>query len=480
MRDRKRICSLLLAILLSGSVVSCGSEVEPEANLDVSHDKIYSDIVCGDDEIPWRFPATGTALTSEEYTSSSEVAMSSDGALASYARVDIIEVNCADESFDESEALERAKLLCGDRRDCTLSNLCQSNCWGDGSNAGCTYADATVLYKCDAGAGGKSEELSARATSGTSGTYNASYSLDCRDVGEALVKKEMMDGTLACVPAQCHGRARRNANMDCVVDDSKVEVVLEASFGTITTASETQDQFTKAIIDRAKAEKKIFADPLAINATYNIPITIKFANELVPEEVKFTAWMEDTHSYFKEYDRFRCVPFAFTLKATDPHTTDANGVRTYKKVVTTKFSEDCLEVDPYREMREYVKSKLHLSYDMVGNSVWHKNLTLANASKLGDSEPECTPNPLGRFYETSTKNYNRSAYYEQRRVATYKAPSGQKLFFSDLYQDRSEIGTIDIVARNEPVVRVFSNRRTLLSFDLSWYVANMDRNHKFN
>jgi len=503
---RKQRLALATILLWIGFASACGNEPqEPEeGTTEVVRDKVYSDIVCPDGEIPWQFPNRGTALNSEEYTASADVAMKTDGQLATFSRIRIQEVTCGN-AIDATRASKVLGNSCEGFRSCNATNVCQFNCGPGGSNSECKYSDATIKYTCgsnDLDANGDPKVYTATAKTGTAGTYGVTYPIDCTGIGDQLVTKGQRDGTIACIPAQCHGRARRNADMQCVVDDTKVEVVVEATIGEIKPAFETTDHFTKKIIAEAIKDKKIFAEPLPINATYNIPVTVKFANELVPEEVKFTAWLEDTHTGPSDtYNIFRCVPFAFTLKATDPHITQADGTKVYQKTIKTKFSEDCISIDPFKEMQAHVEEvdpgtlgfrpslyvefnnvfqNLHLSYDMEGRSVWHKGLNLKTASQLGDSTPECTPNPMGMFYERLDDNYNHSAYYEQRRVTTYKPPGDGKLFFSYAYADRSEIGTVDIVARNEPVIRVFSNRRTTMTFDLSWYVSNMDRNHRFN
>lgn len=496
-----------LAMILIMVAAGCVQEepTEPDAPTGLSRDKVYSDIVCPDGEIPWRFPSSGTALNSEEYTSSAEMSGDTEGMLANYARIKIEEVSCA-EGLDEAFALRVARGYCGNLRECAAIGVCRDNraCSGDGTNEGCKFSDATIKYTCgdrDLDDNGEPRIYMSTVTQETAGTYNTRNEISCRGVGEQLLQKDQRDGTVACVPLECHGRARRNADMQCVVDDSKVEVVVDAKFGTIEPTTQTTDVYTEAIIKRQLDANKLPAKPFPINATYKIPLTVSFANGLVPEEVKLTAWIEDVHRGLVTANRFRCVPFAVTLRADDPHTTKSDGTKVYQKVIETKFAQDCIDIDPVKEMQDHVKQlypgspgslpylyvdresivqKLHLSYDMDGHSVWHKGLTLQTASQLGDSEPECTPNPVGMFYEINSKSYNQTAYFSQRKITTYDPPGDQELYFSYLYADRSEIGTKDIVARNEPVIRVFSNRRTLLTFDLSWYVNNMDRSHVFN
>lgn len=503
--------TLIMVLLGVCFTVACGIETpeSEESTTEVTHDKVFSDIVCPDGEIPWQFPKRGTALNTESYLSSAEVAMDADGKLATYARIDVSDVMCDNEVLDAGRAVNLVQTICDGGRKCDVSNVCQSSSCGlTGESSACVYSDATIKYACgdnDLDSNGQPKIYLATKKEGTSG-FETSYTLDCTNVGDDVVKKGQRDGTIACVPSQCHGRARRNADMQCVIDESKVEVVLKAQIGEITPEFETKDDFTKKIIQEALEKQYIYSEPFPINATYNIPVQIEFANGLVPEEVKFTAWLEDIYTGPGiEYSRFRCMPFAFTLRASDPHRISIGGERTiYQKTIKTKFSEDCIQVDEVEEMRAHIKNidtgqpnlvpetiaagvegraifqKLHLSYDMEGRTVWHKGLNLQTASQLGDSTPECSPNPIGMYYDSSRNSYNHRAYYEQRRLTTYDPPGGRHLYFSDLYADRSEIGTIDIVARNEPVIRVFSDRRTYLTFDLSWYVSNMDRNHVFN
>lgn len=500
-KTRLRAHSLALSLLMLMAAACQPDAPEPQRDDDASAtSELDSELDCPEGQIPWRFPAAGAATNSEEYLASAETAKDGLTAIPGYAEINVQSVSCATSSLNDPALLARVSGRCKGARSCSVTTLCATSCPAGAASPGCAYSDATIQYTCgDTDAAGAPKVYTSTATQGTSGTFETTNELSCRGVNESLSKVNDNAGKVACIPAQCHGRARRNADMQCVVDDSKVEVVLSAEFGAITPAIETQDVQSKALAAKAVEEGKLPGPPLAINGTLKIPVTIQFANDLVPDEVKFTAWLEDEYIGAHEYSlsgetkRFRCVPFAFTLRASDPHTKSA-GVRTYKKLVTTKFAEDCDGYANRKEFSELLKRSqissfpqeddfqqhLHLSYDMDGRTVWHKGLTLATASSLGDSEPECTPNPVAMFYDSANTTYNRSAYYEQRRVATYKPAGGKALYLGQAFSNRAQIGTRDIVARNEPVIRVFSNRRPTVSVDISWYMSNMNYSHVLN
>lgn len=500
-KTRLRARILALSLMMLAGFACQADEPTQSSEGDASKRELDSELACPEGQVPWRFPASGAVTNSEEYLASAETSKDGLTAIPGYAEISVQSVSCSTASLDDESLLARVTGRCKGTRSCSVATLCASSCAGGESSPGCTYSDATIKYTCgDVDAAGAPKVYTSTALAGTGGTFETTNELSCKGVNESLTKVNANAGEVACVPAQCHGRARRNADMQCVVDESKVEVVLTAKFGTITPAIETQDRFNKALADKAVKDFTVPGPPIAINGTLNVPITVTFANDLVPEEVKFTAWLED--EYVGPFDfqlngytkKFRCVPFAFTLRADDAHSKSAAGERVYRKLVTTKFSEDCnsdanrqefnkllaqRNITTYTNERDF-KQHLHLSYDMDGRSVWHKGLTLATASKLGDSEPECTPNPAAMFYDNSSATYNRTAYYEQRRVATYQPAGGKNLFFGQAFSDRAEIGTRAIVARNEPIIRVFSNRRPSVNVDLSWYLSNMNPDHVLN
>ena len=133
---RKQRLALATILLWIGFASACGNEPqEPEeGTTEVVRDKVYSDIVCPDGEIPWQFPNRGTALNSEEYTASADVAMKTDGQLATFSRIRIQEVTCGN-AIDATRASKVLGNSCEGFRSCNATNVCQFNCGPGGSNS---------------------------------------------------------------------------------------------------------------------------------------------------------------------------------------------------------------------------------------------------------------------------------------------------------------------------------------------------------
>lgn len=480
---------------------------EPERSASFAADATTA---CPEGRIPWKFPAK-RSTNSEDYIVSEDVEDGGNSKLRGFSEIAIQSVSCANATLYSETVIEDMQERCDGQRTCDVTALCKTSACESGQGApGCAYSDATVTYTCAVDGGSASAPKTAMVES--SGTFFTKNSLSCQGVGEDLTVANEKAGQTVCVPAECHGRARRNADMECVVDASKVEVVVELEVGEITHGTETMDSYGKAIMRRKEREAAqngtgaSFPFLMTEDATLDIPITVKFANDLVPDEVTFTAWIEDSYDqaeyYGLESKHFRCIAFGFTIKKDDPHTTVpgllTGPTRVYRKTIRKTLPESCDGRESVSFFNNVMKEggyptwvtrradrfqqKLHFSYDMEGRSVWHKDVDVLNASTAGDSEPECTPNPVDMFVEDrgTWKHTNKYAYYMQRLLHTYKGPNNAGIAVTQEFSDRAEVGTIDIVARNSPTLRVFSSRKSKILVDLTWYVRNLYDAHLLN
>lgn len=330
------------------------------------------------------------------------------------------------------------------------------------------------------------------------------YALECPDVNV----RETREPEVVCIPEVCHGRSRRNMDLQCVVDASKPEVIVDARF--TSNPRPLHENFTdeaRARIDGLITKKQEFIDasytnePLIKGVTYEFDVEVMITGEEIPEVVTFQGWIDgnvEVGAQVKEYERaFRCSLFSFDIRADDTSYTRPIGgygpnTRLYKKTVQAEVADDCMMYS-YRyqskQTLDYIEStgetdlsgkngaidyaflpfaklqdnQLHLSYDLEDRTVWHKGLDHESWSQeIRSSTPECAPNPTSFYQRSATytsysgsdasaSHFDGLAYYSQRRIATMDL--GEVVYPHEFYsyadRGRFEFGTLDIVARND-------------------------------
>ena len=549
MTTRHDALRYLLAATLTmsmGSSVGCGEQQTEEESVSAAQElDVYGTKQCPEGQIAWRL-SSSTSNDSEEFAATDEGTDYSavfDRTAIKIERIEgmslppqsstdkweDIDLEAFKQTFKEDIAQR-----CDNQGSCTFNLFMQrrrTDYYNNSSKQWSIDHDLSVVYSCgpaDVDANGDQNYYTAKPHDNwdnkgkgwVSHFASAAYYPNCTDQARRLITRE---SRVVCAPQECHGRARRNADMQCVVDPTKEEVVVTASIGTPTPVRSPTDPLTESILSGSGEDEGLYGDgpnaiypskPVPSQALLRVPVTVSFAQGRVPEEVKFTAWIEEELDLLKIWDYsegtakdkklkvYRCSPFGITIrKDDDDHVVGPNGEWTYTRVVEVNFSEECHAPGSYEKMiqdlarlsgtyrsdinaarqtlpnTDYNLARLHLSYDMMGRSVWHKNLTLSQPeTAITDSTPECTPNPTGFFYNAEDRVYDMASYYNQRKIATAPEP----IVFSDYYHSRAEIGPIDIKTRSELVLKPGSAINQPLLLDLSWYADGLHRHHIYN
>ncbi len=501
MTTNKSFLSLGMVLMLA--FTACNDQADDTT--DQNGLDVYGTTQCEEGYIAWRFPTTGAAVDSEEYLASAEG--STDELLSIYdqARIKIKSIEYGSYKGQKDYSLDFTKVrfesACEGRASCQLpTTICPS------ASYTCDVADLKITYTCQGFKDSAGADIIYTSES-KSGPTISQIKLSCAAPARERIESQ---SRVACVPRVCHGRARRNKDMNCVVDATKPEVVVSAEIDYPQPIYAAYDAFSLYENIVPKLESKVLPTyPLQLADLHDVTTRVKFANGVVPEEVKFTAWLEQEIEMVvpkfqvakgTKYRAYRCSPFGFTVKASDPHTVGDNGEWIFEKKTRVNFSQECSAAGSYDSMLDVISRQIgvaagtihssrdtvwsrpadrfymHLAYDMQGQSVWHKGLSVKDPlSKLADSEPECSPNPTPFFYNADKRFYDMSAYYQQRTLASAKNP----VIFSTEHANRAEMGPVDFKLRSDLVLRPNSTFTAPVKVDLSWYINNFNPTNPF-
>jgi hypothetical protein len=468
---RPIILGLALVLLLVG----CG-EQEPQSQATDLGQGIGLDetFECPEGEVGWRFPATALNKNTEAY----DRRAGEDGEVAFAARraIDVVSYTCSGSDSDSSQsgsAVRAIRRACNGKSACEFEDVCSS---------------PQIEYVCgadDVDANGNQVTYTRTGSDVADGTV----ALGCE---QPVTDEETGEARTACIPEQCHGRTRRNQDMECVPDSTKIEAL---ATGRVTIARPLYKPFESYVYD-SKAHPSLYP-----KMPYEFEVEVHFKPGLVPETSTLTVWLEDEWietDTQREAFGYRCAAFKVDIEKDHPHRSGSEGSSVdegtvvYSKKVQTTLSEECFEggiarqnasrnagmsQDDFVSQFEKVGTTMNISYDMEGSSVWHKgSLFNDTPEEIANQEPECTPNPAAFYYDQQTDTYDMRAYYAQRAFA-----SREKVrVVTDNQHRRVEIGTIDIHPRRELKIRTESNYNPSLPVDISWYAVNYADNNPYN
>lgn len=471
---RRVVFGLVLGLLLAG----CGEQVQEAAPDLADHSQkvgLDETLDCAEGEVGWRFPTEALDKSSEAYDS-----RAGENAEVEFVRrssIDVASYTCSGAASESGlSALRRA---CNGTTQCDFEDLC---------------ATPLIKYRCtgdEADADGNDPTY----TLTSSDVAEGSVSLACAQPEDAT---ETVEARTACIPEQCHGRTRRNLDMECVPDNTKVETTVGAYVNKMRPLykPQTDSDLTKA-----------FAEDIYPNMPYEFEMTAYFKRDLVPETSSFIVWFEDVfeHSETREQTAgYRCTAFKLDINKNDPSARPGsmlNGdvddsITAYDKTVKTTLSKECFEdrivfenaarnadlsADAFAAKLgseyEYKGTKMRISYDMEGRSVWHKGAPHSfTLEQLAQDEPECAPNPPAFYYDSQSETYDMRGYYAQRALNWEQSVWMVKTTRSR----RAEIGTIDIKPRRELKIRTQSSYNPSLPIEISWYAVNYHDGNPFN
>lgn len=481
MRTEMVVCGFLLALSLLAA--GCADEAGVESGESV--DELQSNLVCPEGQIPYRPSPTPLSRYSQDYESRA----GGDAALTVEPppSINVQRISCGTSVEEKGDAVGFARSQCDGKQECRFVASCVD--------------DYFVEYGC----GDRDAEGNANLQKAT--PENGFVNIDCRPTEASSESQEVKT---VCIPQQCHGRARRDINMQCVADPTKLEVRVSGVFSNVGGVPipkyHTQTDRNRARLSNHPQIGDDFssAEILYPDVPYEISFkgVFAFGEDFVPDLTTWVVWMDDTFVHRdgeKTVQGFRCVPFSADVRKTDASTDRERGGwsgynwlppgREFSVNRTSAFSADCvdsrlaiqdaarnagLSVKEFQAEYTYQHSNLHLSYDLEGRTVHHTGISYDSPEVMAENTPQCAPNPPELFYDAATQTYDMRSYYAQRRVYSM----GKRFKFAPKgLPRRAQIGPIDIEARSDWNIRVSSLTNPPLPVDLRWYAANLDKNN---
>ena len=486
---------LLAMTLLLQLAVACGSQEEPveDTNLSVGQ-RADTTSECPAGYIPFQ---NVIANADDQFTSEGRARLGDKTFDAQFGYATHIEdIACPDwtpspegqedaQGYQDTEIdaeLETLVRECENKSSCTTATMCPSN--------------MTVKYSCgesdldDAG-----DPIIYEMTS-ASGEVTLSA---CDRSREKAVREA---GEITCVPEACHGRAKRGPNMECELAPEKPEVAVSARF-----VDDPRPLYDTNYTGHDTISESGFGFSSA--SIYEHDVEVTFAHGLVPEEdVEFIVWMgqtlncrRDENQYLVHVEAFRCIATSFKLRRDDPDArirTGPQNQQIYTKTIRYDFAKDCTSAELVPRLfkrfevacsvdnsdgiiKEGIKANtgrgfLHISYDMDGKTVWHKDAGSDLNTFLSSSEPECAPDPTSFFYDSSTHTHNMMDYYHQRQIATFD--KRVSFYVSSQFNHRVEVGPLSMeLEATELKIKPQLNFTKRLPVTIDWYMNNAYLRH---
>ena len=463
----------LFTLALLALCASCAQPEEPESQARASDAALgtFEALECPEGYVGYRFKPSGITLTSQELAAQkgdeesvfferSAITLESLSCGGDTATTDALYPGTSKELFDGS-GMTPAPLTENQRKLAADFKALALNC-NEGIKCSvpspCTSAGAfsQVVYSCganDTASAAEGELPEQKLYTVTAANEEGAYVLECPDE----VPRQTHEPEVVCIPEVCHGRARRNTELQCVVDATKPEVVVDARF--VSNPRPLRDNFAPSYRQRLtenigkedlsnSQDQRYENEPLISDVLYEFDVEVMITGVELPEVVTFRGWHDqamertDHETRKRSYERqFTCEVFSFDISKDDPDYTRPLGygpeVRLYRKTIVAELNASCYNPwsingkyynkilldylqesgisdfktfsDSYRERDEYrippgnklKDPKLHLSYDLEDRTVWHKGLDHKTwASQIESSTPECAPNPTS-FYQRS-------------------------------------------------------------------------------
>ncbi len=489
---RHQLIGLVVAATLCAGLVSCAdqSSQPPTSSTRLGLD---NSIDCPEGEVGWRFPKN-VDPNSEEYARQAGEDATVD-VTQRYA-INVQSVDCAPVPGQRTRR--------GDSDLRMLRNQC-------GGELTCQYATdclgtEQVTYTC--AASDKDDDGNQKVY--TASSTNRRLDFGCTQPASDALEQETRT---ACVPRQCHGRARRDLNMNCVEDPSIIDVAVTGSIGKIRPKYRPQS-LRNANIRLGRDLNWVPADywdtrddanwsyeagrglysgmPLYPTMPYDIDLDVYFNFGLASPNSQLVVWIDDRYTNDatgEEVSGFRCIAFKRPIHVDNPdHVGGGFDVPIHYSGTLARACQSGRQVardnavkksgvsrNEFSNHYQYAGSTMHLSYDMEGRTAMHNAVpTRGGAAQLAYSTPECAPNPQDFFYDNNTGTYDLVAYYGQREIAQ-KAVE----FVSQSYARRAYLIPGKITA---PDFTIRTHAKTLptLPVELTWYGINLSHYNIFN
>ncbi len=483
---------LILGLAAGLMAASCGEQGTGNTSDSSQHHKAGLDqsIPCPDGEVGWHFAAHEIDHNTEEYDRRAGDNAQVD--VQPRRAIDIVSATC-DGNADAAE-VGKLRDACSGKQSCDYTASCSGS--------------YTLTYVCGTGDVDSNGTQNEYSVTNSDADNSGQLTLHCEQPTDAPPAAQE---STVCIPRQCHGRTRRDENMQCVPDPTKLETSVVAAIEKGPTPKyKTQTQHNLDTMFGGHEPSYPYIYP---NMPYKFSMLFGFENNLVPEVSTFAVWVEDKYVNLDDKTKavyaYRCTPFKVDVHRDDPHDLgkDLDGnwkpnTAVYRMDVTKTLSNDCFDtikkdgtdtrinlgslkdgavragvsLSKFKQNYTYAKSTMRISYDMEGRSVWHKNAAGLTPEQLAKDAPECTPNPPSFFYDAQSDSYDLRGYYHQRDLGWSKDVN----FVNDGFPRRVEVGTTDIKPRRELTIRTHASYNPSLPIDISWYAVNYDEGNPFN
>ena len=508
MRQQKQdrtIQALFICVTTAMMWVGCAEEDagEDAREPSASHSHRLDDetrMACEPGYIPYRIPETRLEDTySEEFRERAGERLELEPAYLK--QLDIRAATCpgGDEAKDGVE-LRVLRAACGNETSCVYTT---------------TQCDAAlqVAYTCgawDNDASGATQVRSAAAAKITPDSGDTTtearwdVTLDCPEPPEQTFEGS---ARVECIPAECHGRARRNLDMQCELAPDKKEVALRVDRLELRPIHGT----LHSQVDESTGERKLEISPAG---AYDIDFKVTFGFDMAPEHVRFTAWLEDEYEQLDAQGNplnsgtvrvMRCSPFSFVFRKDDPSVKRDDADHIFQQTVRVDMGKECFTKKVAQFMADdaakqfgthptlvrpvhngnrssplVARSRLSLAYDLEGKTVWHEDMVPEDTFDGGgfsqdffSSVPACAPNPVEFYYQQTQEGarYDLVSYFAQRELPDV----GATLEVSPLADKRAEIGPLSMTLETPSIYLKISEPQAFdrIRADIAWYVHNM-------
>ncbi|MEO6952328.1 MAG: C-type lectin domain-containing protein [Polyangia bacterium] len=266
---------------------------------------------------------------------------------------------------------------------------------------------------------------------------------------------------VACIPRTCPVHSRRDTNLNCVNDSTKVELLARTTPDSPFVA-EPRTAGISGVHDDTGHVALLRGGQYTLFAGVNNPTGRLIASFYGPQRVTF--WMKDRFlpksGTGDPVYGFRCIvaslPVNTSKKIMFPATCTDSTQTTRSAADASRRSG--LVPTTFDASYTYADTTLVKSVDVEGSGA-----TVVDST---DTVNSCAPNALAFFYDAKAKQYDLIDYYSQN---TYSTSPGY--VFDD--PRTIEIAPVDLTLRTAEVsVAEFSPFGPSISFDMTWYVAN--------
>ncbi len=419
---------------------------------------------CPAGQVAWNFgtqaPDTSTSLYQDQAGGDADIPVKSRPA------IDIVSVMCNSVGSETEAGAAREK--CGGKQSCSFTPTCAQG--------------ITVVWEC--GNGDRGPNNNGYSATITAQAVNRAMALTC---SVPTNSPTTVTERKACIPEFCRGRTRRNLDLQCVPDTTKIPIdeedvqVNNYRFREVYRARTDQNAVEYNGLGEADATIKSLYD----NTMYEFTAKViyGFAQEELPEEARLVMWFADEYIHkgsLESLHAFRCSAGTFDVGERNVTQEGADRVVNIKKRMV--LSKDCTASSRLNQVKgeairksglpngtafdaeyDYVRTRIYFSFDLEGKTLFMPN---------GHTElSACVPNPPDFFFERRSNSFDMVSYYEQRLLHSVFTRDFTKFIFRN--PTRIEIGPQSVAARKGMIdVQLYSPLPTTIPVDVEWYMGN--------